>query len=268
MSSRLLATLLLGLTACSGSSPRSRYVLAEKLWSEGRYEAAAQEFDRVAARDPKGEVGSQAEFRSGMTLTLFLNRHREAAERFKRFVERVGPGPTTWEAQRQIGEILFSRLERFSDAAGHYSALLENPDYKTLGTESERAEFKFRIARSYFLTYRFADAIKAYERLRREHATAPISERALYEIGMCFFTRGEGEDFQDAIDWFKRFQLAYPRSPFVSEARFGIASALEELDQLDAALSQYEALAKEYPSPNVIKIKVHRLKQRLAQKRR
>ena len=92
------------------NSAKKHYILAEKLWANGKYQAAVNEFDKVIKKDPKGKLGLQALFRSAMTQTVFLSRHMEAMEKFKTYSDLSGDTEVSWSAQRQIGEILSEKL--------------------------------------------------------------------------------------------------------------------------------------------------------------
>jgi TolA-binding protein len=70
------------------------------------------------------------------------------------------------------------------------------------------------------------------------------------------------------MDDFTAFIKDHPKSSLAEDAKFGVANCLEELDQLDAAYRHYEALLNTYPSPNVIRIKMTRIRERNAQKKR
>jgi TolA-binding protein len=270
-----LATLVaaaVGLSACSVDSTKSRYVLAEKLWADGKYAAAVSEFEKVTARDPKGKLGLQALFRAAMTQSLYLNQQGNAVKKFRTYIDAVGDTPASWEAQKQIGEILFTKTEQYEQAILHYRNIL-----KLKPNVPEAAEFHFRIAKSLFFLWQFDEAVAAYEKLQKDFPHSPWAEKAAYEIGVSYFTRGEQQPgakgqatgaYQSAIKAFEQFVKAHPSSKLVPEAKFGIASSLEELDQLDAAYAQYEALLSTYPSPNVIRIKLARIKQRKLQRSR
>ena len=70
----LWVAVAIGATAsCGLNSSKSEYVMAEKLWTEGRYKAAVLEFEKVYNRDPKGKLGRQALFRAAMTRAYFLS---------------------------------------------------------------------------------------------------------------------------------------------------------------------------------------------------
>jgi TolA-binding protein len=148
----------------------------------------------------------------------------------------------------------------------------------------EAPEFQFRIAKSHFFLWHFADAIQAYETLIKSYPQTPWAEKASYEIGVTYFTRGEqhagrgglasmslardSDVYQEAIDAYEKFLKKYPNSELAPQARFGIAACLEEMDQLDAAFHAYEALRASYPSPKVIEIKLARIRERKAQRSR
>ena len=232
------------------------------------------EFDRVTAQDPKGKLGLQALYRSAVTEDLFLAKYEDAVRRLKQYAdaEAETDPAAAWEAERQIGEILFSKLDQYDRAILHYKALLQRK-----ADTPEAPEFLFRIGKSQFFLWQFDEAVATYRDLIKRYRGSPLAERASYEIGVTYFTRGEQrpggsgpgvEAYQDAIDAYQKFMRAYPRSALVPEAQFGMASCLEEMDQLDAAYHAYEALrgADRYPAPKVIEIKLARIRERKAQR--
>jgi TolA-binding protein len=258
------------MSGCSLNTAKKHYVLAEELWQEGNYQAAVAEFDKVTAKDPRGRLGQQALFRAATTEALFLSHYPEALKKFKIFAESSPDASAVWEAQKEIGELLFSKMEQYDQAVAHYRSLIQQKP-----GAPETPDFLYRIGKSEFFLWHFDDAIKTYEELHRRFGQTPSGEKALFEVGVCQFTRGEqsvggrgpGMDtYRDAIEAYERFIKTYPRSALVSQARFGIASALEELDQIDAAYQGYEALKDSYPDRNVIEIKLARIRDRRAQR--
>ncbi len=263
-----LSGLLVGLSGCSVNSPKRRYVLAEKLWADGKYRASVAEFDRVTAKDPKGELGLQALYRSAMTQSLYLDQHAEAIRKFRTYAEASAYNPKAEDAKRQVGDILFSRLERFPEAITHYRSLIaEGRDTTAL------PEFRLRLAKSYFYVWQFSDALAQYQELIRLFPGTPQAERAAFEIGVTHYTQGERSRAEDgaflrAIDSYQRFLKDYPQSRWAPEARFGIGASLEELDRLPEALEAFEAVKKSHPSPNSVEIRIRRIRERSSQKNR
>ncbi|OFY98076.1 MAG: hypothetical protein A2Z97_04290 [Bdellovibrionales bacterium GWB1_52_6] len=273
---RIICLMLAGLTicgsACSVNNAKRNYVVAERLWNEGKYSAAVAEFDKVYNKDSTGPLGLQALYRSAHTQIFFLSQYSEAARKLKIYADITKPSPQNWEAQKLIGDLLFSKMDQYDLAVQHYRALLLQ---KPVATEAP--EFHFRIGKSLFYAADFSGAIREYRALIHGHPKSKWAEKAAYEIGVTFFTRGEQrpdekgpgtEAYQDAIDAYEDFLKKYPKSQWVPLARFGIASCLEEMDQLDAAYQSYAAIKGIYPSPNVIEIKLVRIRERKAQRSR
>lgn len=266
--SAMLALALIAGFGCGLNSSKKEYILAERLWTDGKYRSAVAEFDKVYARDPKSRLGHQALFRAAMTQAYFLSQYEAAIEKFRTYTQVESDLPSVWEAQRQIGELLFSKLEHYNQAAAHYQALLK----KSTLPSAEAPFFRYRIARSYFFLGRFDDALKEYQALIEGAPSSSYAEKAAYELGSTYFTRGEqlqekgGESYQKAMTAYKNFLKNYPKGDLVPQAKFGIASCLEEMDQLDRAYQAYEELKSTYPSPKVIQIKLARIKERQAQR--
>ena len=264
--------IFLALAGCSGNTAKSHYLLAERLWNDARYEAAVTEFEKVVSRDTKGKLGLQALYRAALTEELYLNQYDNAVKKFRQFTENSQDTREIWEARKQIGEILFSKTEQYEQAIQYYRDLIRmKPD------APEVPEFLFRIAKSQFYRWQFNEAVAAYRELTKTYPKTQWGERAAFEIGVTQFTRGEQHPsgngpgmgaYRDAIAAYKNFVNRYPTSNLVPQAQFGIGSCFEELDLLDAAISQYQSILNTYPSPNVIKIKLARIKDRRAQRNR
>ncbi len=59
-------------SACTVGSAKNRYLFAEKLWTDGKYEAAVAEFEKVAQKDPSGRLGNQDLFRAENNHAFFI----------------------------------------------------------------------------------------------------------------------------------------------------------------------------------------------------
>jgi TolA-binding protein len=246
--------------------------LAERLWTDGKYKAAVSEFEKVVARDPKGKLGLQALQRAAVTQELFLHEYADAARKLRVLSERSGDAEQAWEARRQLGEILFSKTDQYDQAVLHYRAMIQlRPG------APEVPELLFRVGRAQFFLGQFDEAIATFREVQARHGGTEWAEQAALETARAYFTRGEQrpggsgpglDTYQQAIASYREFIRKYPQSPRLPEAHFGIANCLEELDQLEAAMQAYEALKKTYPSPNVIEIKLARIRERKAQRSR
>ncbi len=269
---RTIATVFLvmvAVSACTSESPKPHFVLAEELWKNKQYEAAAAKFDQVAKLDPRGELGTQALFRSAMTLSLFIQRHPDAVERLELFTEWNQDLELDLKAQLEIGEILYNRQRKYVLAIAKYEHILA--EYLKDSGDQRRAEALFRIGKSNFFLWEFEKAVSTYQKIASDFAGTPWAERAQFETAVALYTGGDrAEDsaggFKQAKEAYEKFLKNFPKSELTSQARFGIANCLEEMDMLPQAQAEYERLLNRYPAKGVIEVKLKRIEQRLAQK--
>ncbi len=257
--------------SCATQNTKNHYILAEKLWNSGKYKAAVREFEKVIEKNPNSQLGLQALFRAAMTQTLYLEQHQEAIIKFETYIKLSENVPVVWESQKHVGDILYSKQENFEKAADYYRNLL-----KLRPRAIEAPEFLYKIGKSLFYLWRFKEAIHAFNGVIKTNPRSPWSEKAHYEIGVTYFTKGHKEfeesnslswkTYERAISSYKEFVDKHPNSLFVPQARFGIASCFEAMEKLQEAYNLYEELEKTYPSPNVIKIKLVRIKERMRQR--
>lgn len=263
----LFGFLLLG--GCTVDSAERRYILAEKLWTDGKYSAAVSEFEKVAQKDPKGKLGVLALRRGATTQTLFLSQYPEALQKLKQFVEISQDPAAVWSVRKEIGDLLFGKMERYDQALHYYQRLLDlRPN------TPERAEFSFRIAKCFYFLGHFDEALTTYRQMLRLYSGTPYAEKAAFEVGQTLLAQGEQEGgsrksqelFKQAMAAFEGFLKSYPKSSRAPEAAFEIGECYEALDQLDAAHQAYLSLRNTYPSRNVIEIKLARIQERKAQR--
>ena len=267
----LLAALAASGAGCSVDSATNHYILAERLWADGKYQAAVAEFDRVAKRDPKGKLGMQALLRSANTEAIFLKNYPGAIAKFRRYTKVSENSSEILAIERQIGEILFTQLEEYKEAIQQYESLMRLDP----GPE-ERPKYLYRMGKSHFFLWRFQEAISVFQRIQKEYSRTVWAERAAFEVGLTYFTSGghraEGDQesgekpdaraYEKAIAAYEDFLKRFPDSELAPRARYGIASCYEELDQLEIAYNKYQELEKTYPSPSVIQIKLARIRER------
>jgi tetratricopeptide (TPR) repeat protein len=262
---------LVALMACSctiQSSLSNRYLTAEKLWTEKKYSAAVAEFDRIVKESPNSAIGLQALWRSAMTRTLFLNDQEEAIKAFETYLERASSSELAPEAQKEIADIYFSKLGQHRKAIDYYSKLLQSKKFST----DDEAMFSYRIARSNFLSNRILHSIELNEDLIAKYSKSPHALKAKSDLANSWYALGDSEKlgYAKALKLFQEVASLTRGKDEMNyvEAIFGEASTMEEMDQLEEAYSLFKTLENHYPAPNVIKIKMMRLEERMKKKRK
>lgn len=245
---------------CNLQTGRSRYILAERLFNDRKYAAAVQEFQKIIDSEQKSSLAQQALFRMGVAQYLYLGKYTEAAKSFRQFTFLSQDTAMVYQAEKNIGEIYFVKIEDYKSALEQYLRILGNyPD------SLDKGFFKMRIARCYYNLLKFEEAVSRYEQIRKEFANTTLAEEALYQIGNTFYTKG---DHEKAIDAFEDLLVKYPKSSFAVSAQFGIANCYEEMDHLDEAFALYKKIKDIYPSPKVIEMKMRRVSERKSNRNR
>lgn len=264
------AGLLFLISACSVDNAKNHFALAEKLWSDQKYAASIPEFERVINKDPRGPLGLQALYRAAMTQALFLSQYPEALEKLNTYIQFSQDKKGVKAAKVQVGEILYEKLENYESAIRHYQNLLKEP-----ASENEYAQYRFRIGKSFFFLLQFQKAESVFQEMIQKHPATDWSEKAQFELGTTYFTEGAQESdkkenqnfYEKSISAFESYLKLYPSGDHVMEARFGIASCYEELNRLEEAFDAYTKLKMSYPSPEVIEVKLSRIRDRISQKK-
>lgn len=250
------------------SSVSSHYLTAEKLWTEKNYSAAVAEFDRVVKEAPDSAVGLQALWRASMTRELFLGEPEIALKGFGAFLERAANSDLAPQAQLEIGEIYFSRLNQYKKAIEHYQRLLEGGKFPP----EEASRFHYRIGRSYFREGRIREGIHWYEKGLGAFPESAIALKMRFDLASSWYALGDSEKgaYGKALKLFEdAAALAKNQDHRIEvESLMGKAQTLEELDRLEEAFALFESIEKDYPAPNVIRVRMHRLSERMKKKRK
>lgn len=280
---RASAAMGLGMLAlvagCGSSGAKGEYILAEKLWEERSYAAAAAQFERAFAKDQKGELGRQALYRAATTQHIFNHRYPEALVLYRKYLEIEPKGLASRDAEIQVGEILFGKTRQFEQAIQHYRRWIrERP-----GDPLNEA-YLFRIGRAQLELWQFEDAIQTFGQLVEGGASGTWAPESLYQIGMSHLALadqgqdlgstdegagkpgggGRKDEYRLAMAAFDRVVEKYPATKAAQEARLGQATVNEELGLWAEALAVLAPLEATYPLPQVVKIRTTRIKERLA----
>lgn len=265
----VLAVLLTSGPGCTAqSSISNHYLTAEKLWSEKNYPAAVAEFDRVVKESPESAIGLQALWRASMTQALFLDEPQKALKGFELFIQRASNSELAPQALLEMGEILFTRLNQYGRAIEHYEKMIESPHFR----EEDRALFHYRVARSHFHLQRIRKSIEWYERMLSRFPKSSWIPRAMADLGSAWYALGDLDRtaFPKALKIFQdlKGRTQGRQHRLFVEAVFNEASTLEELDKLEEAHDLFKTIENDYPAPNVIRIRMVRLSERMKKKRK
>lgn len=247
----LLALLLLA--SCNANSPENKYLLAERLLEDKKYDAAINEFQDIVDKSPNAQVGLEAQYKIAQIQQLYLGRTKEAVDAYTEFLKRTKDEKRKREVEKILADMQFQNLENYDEAISAYSKLVE------LSKNSAEAEdTMFRLGRALYLRAQFADAIKIFNLQKEKFPEGKLIWKAELEIGSSISAQGK---CKDAIKTFDKVIAGAPKEQ-KTLAIFAKASCYEEQDDLDLAYELFSGIREEYPAPSVVELKLQKIKRR------
>lgn len=234
------------------------YTEAEQLMASGNYEEALAGFESIYRRHPSFRLAPQALFQSAEVLNLYLRRYQEALLAYLLVEKDFPENELAHKAQHQVAEIYKNRLRDYRQAILVYQKMLT-----TAGAEGDHIQYE--VADCYFRLEEYPRARTEFETLVNRYPESELLPEVRYRIGVCLSLEG---DLGRAAKVFREIGETWPGSGYALEARFSLASVLEEREELQAALQILESLRGHYPQADALERKLELLRRRISQKKR
>ena len=236
----------------------AQYSRAELLLQEQDYERAAALFQELYEKHPSFHLAPRALFQAGETLNLFLRRYHEALLAYL-LVERDYPGTEiARRSQQQIAEIYKTRLRDYNRAIVAYQRLLDS------GVPGGDA-FQYEVADAYFRLSNFEQARIEFEALLKNYPSSPFVPEVMYRLGVTHSLEGSLRQAEGA---FRTMLGNWPDHVYAIEAQFGLATVLEEREELLAALKILQELEGIYPNAEALAKKTEQVRERIRKKKK
>lgn len=253
MRAALVAVLLVPLLACNARSPETKYLLAEKLLEDKKYDAAISEFQDIVDKSPGSGLGLDAQLKIAQIQHLYLGRSQEAIESYQEFLKRSKDPNRNREVERTLGDLQFQNFENYDEAIASYTKLV-----KDRPGSPDAEELVYRLGRAFFLKSQFADAMKVFRYQIEHFPKGALRWKAELEIGNSLSGQNK---CVEAIPHFDKVASEGPKAQKVL-ARFAKASCYEEQDDLDSAYEIFSEIRDDYPTPSVVELKMQKIKRR------
>lgn len=244
---------LLFLLACNANSPENRFLFAEKLLEDRKYDAAINEFQEIVDKAPNSALGLDSQLKIAQIEHLYLGRSKEAMDAYREFLKRNKDEKKKREIEKILADLLFQNFENYDDAITSYERLIEkNP------AAEDSEEILYRIGRALFLKAQFEESMKTFTHLKNRFPQGAMLWRAELEIGNSLSALGR---CAEAVKQFDKV-IAGANKEVSVLASFGKAGCLEEQDNLDLAYEILSGIKHDYPAPSVIELKLQKIKRR------
>ncbi len=218
---------------------------------EGRVDEALSHYNKVATLYPKSKVSQEAYYWIGEVYHLFKKQPDEAVDSLRKAVAEGNLTPYGEKAQKKIADIFFNDLKAYKKAIPEFQRLIDQfPGSKLC------AEAQFQIGQCYMAIGEYEQARLEYATLIDRYAESEYRDDAAYRFCVAYYREG---DFEKARTAYERFLSQHSDSPFVVNARMGLVQTLEELGDVDGALTVLGSLEQDYPNREIILRKVDSL---------
>ena len=231
---------------------------ADQLVEAGKYQKALAAYQDLQKRYPDFHLSPRALFQSGEVLNLYLKSYPKALLAYLMVIKDYPDSEFADTAQLQVAEIYKNRMGDYGRAIVAYQKLLDN------GYE-HGDRLQYEIADTYFHQNNFEQARIEFESLTKNYPDSSLIPEVEYRIAVIYSLEGETvkaeEAFQGVIE-------RYEQTPYALEARFGLATLLEEREELLASLKILEALEGKYPNPEALAKKTEQVRERIKKKKK
>lgn len=224
---------------------------------EGDYAGAEALFRRIYERHPRFPLASRALLQAGEVRELYLQRPEEALLAYL-LVERDYPGSEAARRARRHSAGIYKRLRDYERAIITWQKILDEGP-----ADADRLQYE--VADAYFRLENFEQARIEFEALARSYPRSPLLPEVAYRIAVAWSLEGKSAEAEKA---FREVTARWPGTPYGTEARFGLASVLEEREELHKSLEILEALRGVYPNREVLERKIGQVNERIRKKRR
>lgn len=233
-----------------------RYQKGLALRDAGDYAAAAALLQELQAEHPQSTRAPEALLQAAKVLNFSLNRFADALVVYLSLERDYPDAPQTEEARRQIADLYKFRLNDQPRAIIAYQQLIDD-------AVDGADKLQYEVADSYFRENNFEQARIEFESLMRSYPESALLPEVQYRIAVTLALEGDAAGAQAA---YREVSARWPHSPYASEARFGLATVLEERERLQEALTILETLRGVYPNQEVLAQRIANLEGRLGKK--
>jgi TolA-binding protein len=239
------------LSACQENPSADLFLKAGDALRDGSVDEALSYYNKVASLYPDSEAAQEAYYWVGEVYRLFKKQPEEGIAFFRK--ASAGGLMTRYaeKAQRNIADIYITDLKNHKKAIPELQLLIDRfPDSPFVG------EAQYLIGQCYMAIGEYEQARIEYTALLDRYDLSEYRDDAAYRMAVAYY---RGGNFQQARKEYENFVSLYPESPLVVNARLGLVNTLEELKDIDEALTQLVSLEKEYPNQEIILRKVDSL---------
>ncbi len=216
------------------------FYLAEVNFYLGNYSKAISYYNRIKSSDRK--IQKNAIY--GKAYSYFnLRDYTKSAFLFGEFVKKYRGDRKTAESKMRLADSYYA-LKEFENASRIYKDVLTRS--KEFGKD-ETAYFNY--AQTLFKAGDATTAIEVLYNLQNKFPASKYADDSQYLIGWIYFQKNQ---FNDAIDNYKKLIDIYPNSPTIPIAYYSIGDSYFNLGKYNEAIKNYKKVIELYPNSKYV----------------
>ncbi|MCI0454925.1 MAG: tetratricopeptide repeat protein [Candidatus Dadabacteria bacterium] len=236
--------------ACFNQDPKSLFNEGYKSWQEGDYEKALRKFEKSIQLDPKSPFVPDALYMIGTIYYLNVDNYFKAIQAYNKLRADYPEDKNIPNVDENMGK-MYMDLKEYDKSIPFFEELLARyPFY------DKRDRARLFLAEAYLKSERVNEAKGLY----RELLTSVYKWQALFALAGIYQSE---RNCEEAVKFFEQISKD---SPYYLDAKLSEADCLEEMGQIDRAITVLTDLipdATEYKP--IIELRIKRLKQRLSE---
>ena len=233
-----------------------RYQKGLALADAGDNAGAVALLRELHAEHPESARAPEALLEAAKLLNFSLGRFADALEVYLGLERDYPETPQAVEARHHVAALYKYRLNDQARAITAYQRLIDDG-----ADEADR--LLYEVADCYFRLNNFEQARIEFEHLLRVHPASPLAPEVQFRAAVTHALEGNTEQ---AMAAYRQVPERWPDSPYALEARFGLATVLEERDRLQEALTILETLRGSYPNQEALAQRIANLEGRLGKR--
>jgi len=225
---------------------------------EARYSEAVEVFKELHAEQPSFVRIPQALFQVAEIQDLYLGRYSDALLTYLMLERDYPDAPEVFAARKQVAVLYKYRLNDCDQAIAVYQKVLDD-------AESNSDQLQYEVADCYFRLNNFAQARIEFESLLKNDPQSDLFAEVQYRIAMTYALEGK---LPEAAGAYRVVIERWSESSYAVEASFGLATVLEEQEELVEALKILEELKGIYPKEDILTRKTEQVRERIEKKKK
>ena len=246
--------LFLAVIGCGVSQTDIELRRANELFIAGQYSKSLYHFEKVVKRAPRSPLGLKASRKASEISLLYTAQYEKALKYLKHIILYSKSSRERITAQEKLADIYFSKVNNFESAIFEYQQLL-----RVEKVDSKRTNYRFNIAQSYFKMNKTSQTLKELESLLKKELRGKTKFDILLFKGNVLQT---SKQIDKAIEVYQSLREEFPELSKKENIGLNIAVAFEDQGKYDISIRTLQEIRSDYPVPDLIDVKIRRLRQR------